>query len=498
MIEKLKETALSVLPISAIVFLSGATIVGFPGKALWWFALATILVIVGLTVFLTGVDLGISHIGERCGAALTARRSLSLMIVVAFAIGIVVTVAEPDIQVFGDQVAKMFAGISKVNVVLAIALGVGIFMALGVLRTIFALPLKWTLFVLYGATLGLAALAPRPFIGVAFDSGGATTGPLTVPFIMALGLGVSAVRGGRDDGFGFTGIASIGPLMAMLSYSAFGIGAQAGGGGADASGVAEASGLSLTLVFDVLRDVAVSVLPLYAMAWLMQIFLIKMSTRQMARVSMGFLLSATGLAIFLAGVHCGFMEAGRMLGAALGAKVAEGGAGWLAVTVAIGLVVGGVTVCAEPAVWVLGDQVEETSGGVIRRKVLLSFLSVATALAVGLAILRAAMGFHLAWLLLPGYLAALAMMPFTPGVYTGIAFDSGGVASGPLTTTFVLSFTLGAASGSGGVDAFGVVALVAMMPLVAIQAMGIAIELKKRKAMRRRSVAAAKEKGMGQ
>lgn len=480
-LEKIKETALSVLPVSAMVLLAGMTFVKFPDGLLLWFALSTVLVIVGLAIFLMGVRLGASHVGERCGAALTGRRSVALLVGVAFVIGAAVTIAEPDIQVFGAEVSRSFANVMQLDIMLAIALGVAVCLALGVFRIISGIPLKWALFAMYLLALALMPFAPRYFIGVAFDAGGATTGPMTVPFILALGMGVSAVSGGKDGGFGLTGIASIGPLCAALAYSMLRHG-LAPAEAAEEVTAAAAFGISGAVLVKSLWDVVVSAAPLYALVLAMQPWLLKMTRRQLLRATTGFVQSALGLFIFLIGVRCGFTETGRLFGEALGARIASGSDAWFAATILLGIALGGVTVCAEPAVWVLGEQVEQVSGGLLRRKSLLVFLASATALAVALAILRAVFGFHIAWFVVPGYAVALLLLPFTPGIFSGIAFDSGGVASGPLTTTFVLSFTLGVASGYGNAsDAFGVIALVAMMPLVAIQLMGLAMEKAKRR-----------------
>ncbi|MBR0057100.1 MAG: DUF1538 family protein, partial [Kiritimatiellae bacterium] len=231
-------------------------------------------------------------------------------------------------------------------------------------------------------------------------------------------------------------------------------------------------------------EVAVSALPLYAVAVLLQLFLLRMTRRQFLRATVGFALAAFGLFVFFAGVRCGFMDAGRGVGLALGRRMADGGF-WLAATMAVAAFVGAAVVCAEPAVWILGEQVERVSGGVVGRRALLVFLAAATGAAVAIAGLRAAYGFSLWMVLVPGYALAIGLMPFTPGLFTGMAFDSGGVASGPLTAAFILPFTLGLAEGSGGAgDAFGVIALVAMMPLLAIQAMGLAIEARRRRGVR--------------
>lgn len=479
--EKLKETGLAVLPISAMVLALGWGVADFSASLAGWFVVGSVLVVAGLALFLMGVDLGVSRVGERCGAALTERKSLAVMLGVAFAIGLVVTVAEPDIQVFGDQVHVAFAGAEKRLVVGSIASGVALFLTLGVFRMVSRIPLKWALGFGYALVLGLLALAPRAFVGVAFDSGGATTGPMTVPFIMALGIGVAAVRGGRGGGFGLTGIASVGPVAAMLAMAVLAPSvASPGSGGADAE--TALVGLGGGALGEVAHEVMASALPLYALSAVLQAFLLKMTRRQFLRATVGFALAALGLFVFLAGVRCGFMEAGREVGLALGARMADGW-GWRAATLAVALFTGAVVVCAEPAVWVLGEQVEQASGGMVRRRALLAFLAAATGVAVSLAVVRASEGFALPWLLVPGYLLALGLMRFSPETFTGMAFDSGGVASGPLTTAFVLPLTLGVAEGCGRHDdAFGVIALVAMMPLVAIQAMGIAMEAKRRRA----------------
>ena len=489
-LSKLKETAVSVLPVMAIVLLLGLTIVPLASAFLLRFFISGLLLIIGLTVFLLGVDLGIQPMGERCGAALTKRKSLSLLLITAFVIGFIVTAAEPDIQVFGDQVRGVFASVNKLAFTFVIAAGVGLFITLGLLRTVLNLSLKWTLFISYTLLFALAFFAPDSFIGIGFDSGGATTGPMTVPFIMALGLGVSSVRAGKNDNsFGLTGISSVGPVLAVLIYAIIVIGPV--GQGAGFSGPSTGSGTAgvgsvlpafSSVIASVLHESLISIAPLFALFIIFQLFLLKMTLRQVIRMCIGFVYSFTGLSVFLTGVYGGFMQTGRILGEQFGALAFERGGIWLFLLILTGLALGAIIVCAEPAVWCLSEQVESVSGGTIRRKVLLTFLSVGTAVAIGLAMCRAIMGFNIKWLLLPGYLIAMLLMIFSPELFTGIAFDSGGVASGPLTSTFILSFTIGAASkGSGNGDFFGVIALVAMMPLIAIQIMGIIFKIKSSK-----------------
>ena len=475
LLAKFRETAVSVLPVTGIVLVLGCTAAPLGWMALGQFALGGVLLVLGLTLFLLGVDIGIQPMGERCGAALTRRRSLPLLLGATFLIGFIVTAAEPDIQVFGDQVKGSFPSVSKGVFTFAIAGGVGAFMLVGLLRILTRFSIKTALAVSYGLLFCLALFAPDGFLGIAFDSGGATTGPMTVPFIMALGLGVAAVRNDEGASFGLTGLASVGPVCAVLLYSL--VLRQGAAVPAEATEAVAESGAFLEPLREAiphaLGETLLSIAPLYALFLLFRFTLLPMTGRQFVRLTTGFVYAFLGLFVFLSGVHGGFMQAGAELGVKLGAAAAQG-PGHFALLLATGLALGAIIVCAEPAVWVLSEQVEEVSGGAIRRRTLLVFLSLGTALAIGLAMWRAVAGFPLAWLLVPGYLAAMALMAFTPPLFCGIAFDSGGVASGPLTSTFILSFTLGAASGgAGGKDTFGVIALVAMMPLLAIQTMGI-------------------------
>ena len=503
-LNKLKETAVSVVPVMAIVLFLGFTFVPLDKYLLARFVLGGLLLIIGLTIFLLGVDLGIQPMGERCGAELTKKRSLLLLLIVAFVIGFIVTAAEPDIQVFGDQVRGVFPFVNKIAIILVIAAGVGLFIMLGLLRTVLNLSLKWTLFIAYTLLFVLAMFAPSSFFGIAFDSGGATTGPMTVPFIMALGLGVSSVRDDNKNSFGLTGVCSIGPVLAVLIYAVLlnsmvvecpqSIRFLSGVEGIETTTNTlnnvvsiQPSAYSTTgvlsnfsqIVSHVFRESLISIAPLFVLFIVFQIFLLKMTKRQVIRIIIGFIYAFIGLAIFLIGVNAGFSQAGAALGEKLGALAVTRGGIWYFILILTGLVLGAIIVCAEPAVWVLSEQVEAVSGGTIKRRVLLIFLSVGTAVAIGLAMLRAVSGFNLKYLIIPGYIIAMALMIFCPSMFSGIAFDSGGVASGPLTSTFVLSFTLGAAvSGKGGNDSFGVIALVAMMPLLAIQIMGIIFKIK--------------------
>lgn len=485
-LKKFFETAASVLPVMVIVLVLGFTIVPLDKILLCRFVIGGILLIIGLTIFLQGVELGIQPMGERCGAELTKKKNLTLLLIAAFLIGFIVTVAEPDIQVFALQVKIFFDFVNKNMFTFVIAAGVGIFITIGLVRIVLNLSIKWILFILYLILFSVTMFAPNSFVGIAFDSGGATTGPMTVPFIMALGLGVSAVRSDNDNSFGLTGICSVGPVLAVILYSLF-LKSKGLFDSYQVEIISETVSNSVEgnifyqifspygkIFLHTAKEAMLSILPLVGLFIIFQVTLLKMTGLQVARFIIGFIYSFIGLTIFLVGVNGGFSLAGSELGKNLGYLAMNNGGIWFVILIIVGLVFGAIIVCAEPAVWVLSEQVETVSGGTIKRKFLLVFLSVGTAIAIGLSLWRAVSGFNLKFILIPGYVIAMILMIFCPAMFSGIAFDSGGVASGPLTSTFVLSFTLGAASfSSASNDSFGVIALVAMMPLIAIQLMGI-------------------------
>ena len=505
LLQKFRETLSSVLPIMVIVLVLGLTVAPLGAGLIVRFLVGGVLLIFGLTLFLAGVDIGILPIGERSGAALTAKKSLPLLLGVSFVIGVMVTIAEPDVQVLADQIQGVAAGVNKWSLVMMIAAGIGLFVVLGLLRTMLSLKLKYLLIFSYICVFVLAFLCPPEFQGVAFDAGGATTGPMTVPFIMALGVGVAAVRSGgsgksggtqSDDSFGLTGIASVGPVAAVCVYGII-MGLGGHGGAADAPAAEAAAetavplaekalglGIFIRLLPEELYEVSLALLPLVVMFVAFQLFLLKMPPVQVRRMIKGVAYSFVGLVIFLVGVNGGFMPAGTELGSLLGGYASARGGLWVALLTATGILFGAVVVCAEPAVWVLTEQVESVSGGTIKRKVMLVALSAGVAISIGLSMLRVLYGFSLWYVLVPGYALALLLSLWCPPLFVGIAFDSGGVASGPMTSTFILSFALGAAVACGGnpaSDAFGVIALVAMTPLIAIQVLGIVFDVKSRK-----------------
>lgn len=515
---KFKETFFSVFPVMAAVLLLNFTIVPMQTAVVLKFVASGFLVIAGLTLFLSGVDMGITPMGERAGAALTAKKSIALLLSCAFVIGVFVTIAEPDVQVLVDQVKSVASYINKWLLIVMIALGVGLFVALGILRTMLAIPLKIFLAVSYIFLFVLEFFTVGELQGISFDSGGATTGPMTVPFIMALGLGVAAVRskgsrGSRsknkknaadgniasqsigasesseeesssseDDSFGLTGIASIGPVVAVCLYGILFSSLKDSGGG-----VAMQFEDTGNLVVSVIKEVVFALSPLVFLFLVFQLFLLHMPRMQVVKTVRGVVFSFVGLVIFLCGAKYGFIETGYILGRDLGYNAVDGttfNVAQCVILLCVSLLFGGITVCAEPAVWILTEQVENVSGGTIKRKLLVFALALGVAVSIALSVVRILFGFSIFYILIPGYALALLLTIFCPKLFTGIAFDSGGVASGPMTSTFILSFAIGVANGisrnASAQDSFGVISLVAMTPLIAIQILGIIFKLKQK------------------
>ena len=478
MTEKLRESALSVVPIAAIVSVMCLCVIPTETDLLLSFLVGTAFIILGMGLFSLGAEQSMTPIGNKIGTALTKTKKMGLILAVSFVLGVAITVAEPDLQVLADTVPHIDSRLLLITV----GAGVGFFMSVCMFRIITGASLRMLLVGCYALIFILAAFCDADFLGVAFDSGGVTTGPMTVPFILAMGVGVSNIRSDRRaeaDSFGLVALCSVGPILAVLILGFFYQGSNAV---ADLSSASFGSstaigGAFLASIPLYLKEMAISMLPIVAIFFLFQVTLLRLPGRSLAKILIGILYTYVGLVLFLTGVNVGFSP----LGAELGAELAVHG--WLLVPLA--MVLGWFIISAEPAVGVLEKQIESVSAGAIPGKVIQRSLSVAIALAMGLSMLRVLTGISILWFLVPGYGIALALSFFVPDIYTAIAFDSGGVASGPMTATFMLQFVMGASSALGGNilrDAFGVVALVAMMPLLSIQAVGFVYERRAKRA----------------
>ena len=470
-VRKLKETLTSVIPIMLIVIVLNFTIAPVGATRMLRFLLGGLLLILGLTVFLAGTEIGMVPVGEKLGSVLTHKKNVWFMLVVGFIIGFAITMAEPDVSVLAAQVHSLNPGISERTLILMIALGLGIFIDLGLLRTVTGVPLKWVLIGFYLIVFVLVAVIGQSMASISFDASGATTGPLAVPFILALGLGVSAsTRGNQDNSFGLTGVASIGPILAVALMALTSSKATVAADAAAAEYVVTSFGATL---LSTLGETAVGFAPLLAIIIFMQFTMLHFPRIKFRKIMFGILYSFLGIVIFLTGVIYGFADVGKFLGQTISRNYSP------VLVVVLSLVFGGIVVIAEPAVWVLTRQVEEVTAGRIKRSLVMVFICFGVSVAVAMAMLRILLHINYLWFVFIGVGLALAMTLVTPPLFTGIAFDSGGVASGPMSTSFLLSFALGV---SGSADmGFGLVGLIAIAPLIAIQILGLIFRFKERK-----------------
>ena len=474
LLEKLREAAASVLPISLIVMLICFVLVPVDTGLMLSFVLATAMLILGMGLFTLGADMSMTRIGNYMGAKLTKSRKLPLILTVSFALGIAITVAEPDLQVLAGNVPE----IDTTVLILTVSVGVGFFLMLCMVRILFSISLRAMLIVFYAIVFAAAFLSDTGILSVAFDSGGVTTGPMTVPFIMALGVGVASIRSDENakaDSFGLVGLCSIGPILSVLLLGAI-YKTQPSASEGDPSALVSST---VDLGKDYLHALPeyLWLLPIVVFFLIFQVISLKLRKLPFLRIMVGILYTYVGLVLFLTGVNVGFSP----LGYALGAALAEGWKMYLLAPLA--MLMGWFIINAEPAVHTLNKQVAELSAGAISERSMGLSLSVAVSAAGGLAMLRVITGISIMYFLVPGYLIAIALSFFVPRTFTAIAFDSGGVASGPLTATFMLPFATGACEALGGnvmTDAFGLVALVAMMPLITVQVMGAIYVVKSR------------------
>lgn len=471
LLEKWKESLGAVLPILGIVLLLCFTIAPIPTSILSAFIVGAVLLIVGMMFFTLGAEIAMTPMGERVGTKMTQTKKVSVVVLLCFILGFIITISEPDLQVLAQQVPS----IPNYTLIVAVAVGVGIFLVVAILRMLLGIPLSRMLFVLYTAVFVLAFFVPDDFLAVAFDSGGVTTGPMTVPFIMALGIGFSAVRSDKhaeNDSFGLVALCSVGPILAVLLL---GLIYQPSGSSYASSLIPDAEdSVELWKLFSssiphYMKEMTVSLLPIVLFFLAFQVVSLHLKKKTLLRIAIGIIYTYIGLVLFLTGVNVGFMPAGNYLGQVIA------GLPYRWIIIPIGMVIGYFIVRAEPAVYVLMDQVEELTSGAISGEAMGYSLSIGVAVSLGLAMVRVLTGISIFWFLLPGYGIALLLSLFVPKIFTAIAFDSGGVASGPMTATFLLPFAMGACQAAGGnivTDAFGVVAMVAMTPLITIQVLG--------------------------
>ncbi|MCI8589648.1 MAG: DUF1538 domain-containing protein [Clostridiales bacterium] len=475
--EKIQESISSVLPITAIVLLLATFIVPISASTITLFLAGALLLVIGMGMFQLGAEMAMSPLGERMGEHLSKTSKLMIILIISFVLGAVATIAEPDLQVLANQVPS----IPNSTLIITVSIGVGLMLATAMARILFHIRLSNILLFLYLLLILVSIAAPASFLSVAFDAGGVTTGPITVPFIMAIGVGLSSMRSDQnagDDSFGLVSICSTGPILAVVILGIFYHPENAFYTPTEIPNIETMRDVTKELAGTLpqyLIEVLVSLFPILAVFFIFQLLAHSYNKRQLIRMSIGFLYTYLGLALFLCGVNVGFAPVGSILGAGIASSSFK----WFLIP--IGMLIGYYIVKAEPAVHVLNRQVEEVTGGTITAAAMNRCLSIGISISVGLSILRVLTGLSLYWVILPGYVIALILSRMVPQIFVGIAFDAGGVASGPMTTTFLLPLAMGACEAIGGnvmSDAFGIVALVAMTPLIAVQLMGLVYKIK--------------------
>lgn len=474
--EKTRESLSAVLPITGIMLLISIFVVPMPIELMALFLVGAVMLIIGMGFFQLGAEMAMTPIGEGIGVQISKTKTMIMVLIIGFVMGLIITVSEPDLQVLAEQVPS----IPNLTLILTVGIGVGLFLALAIIRIKYQIDLSKLLIVFYVIMIVGSFFVPKDFVAVAFDSGGVTTGPMTVPFIMALGVGLASSRGDKNsasDSFGLVALSSVGPILAVMTLGfIFPTKSEyipdALPSVSTTRDVAEVFGVQIP---HYIGEVALSLLPIVAVFLVFQLFTRRYHKRQMKRIIMGMLYTYIGLILFLCGVNVGFAPVGSILGQ----KLAGLSYNWILVP--IGMLIGYYIVKAEPAIQVLNHQVENVTNGAISVKAMNRSMSIGVAISIGLAMLRILLGIPLQWIVIPGYIIALAMSLVVPKIFVGIAFDSGGVASGPMTSTFLLPLCIGVCTALGGnimTDAFGVVALVALTPLIAIQIMGLVYKFK--------------------
>ncbi len=490
---KVKEAFSSVLPITIIVFALCFTIVPLDSGMFLAFIIGALLVIVGMGLFTLGADTAMTPIGEYVGTSVMRTKKIWFIIPVCFVVGVLITVSEPDLQVLASQLSKTM---QPWTLIISVGVGVGVFLVVAFLRIVLKIRLSLLLIVFYIAVFVLSFFVPQTFVPLAFDSGGVTTGPMSVPFIIAIGTGVASMRsdkGAETDGFGLTALCSIGPIIAVMI-----LGIIFNSESIDVSSEEiiiitnskELAGSYLYALPEYMKEVALALLPIIAFFFLFQLFGTKMNKQSIIKILVGVLYTYVGLILFLLGVNVGFLPVGNYVGNIIGNLSYS----WIIVP--IGMIIGFYVVAAEPAVHVLTKQVFELTSGTIPKKALRFSFMIGVAVSVGLAMLRILLNIPIMYFLIPGYAIALVLTFVVPDMFTAIAFDSGGVASGVMTASFLMPLALGVCGAVGGniaTEGFGVVAMVAMTPLITIQVLGLIYKIKTAKIKSKENVAPASE-----
>lgn len=477
LLRKFADCVLSTLPVFIVVLVLHFTnICPLDGNQLLLFCISTLFLIIGMWLFSIGTEQAMTPMGEYVGTSLTKKKSIYFIIIITFLLGVFVTIAEPDLQVLAAQVP-----INSWLLIISIGIGVGVFFVIGVIRIIFQQSLNMWLLATYALVFAIACLVDPSLLPVSFDGGGVSTGPVTVPFILALGSSIAISRDGKKsnaDAFGLAALCSIGPIIAVMILSLF----------MDKTGLVykqidyDTSSNIFSILgvgfLNALIDVSIAILPITVFFFVYQIIFIKLSSKMIMKIIVGLLYTYVGLILFIMAVNAGFAPISQIIG-----KTISSDPNNLWLVVLIGTLIGFFAVLAEPAVQVLVRQVVVLSDGTIKKSTMLLALCIGVGASSAFCMLRIIYDIPFVYFIVPGYVIAFALSFVVPKIYTAIAFDSGGVASGPMTTAFILPFAIGVATTLGTnilSSAFGVVSIVAMTPLVTIQLLGLYAQIQSR------------------
>ena len=485
-ISKFKEVLFSVLPITLMVLILNFTIAPVGTVLIIRFIIGSVIVVLGLTIFLLGVDMGITPLGSLTGTSLAKTNKLWIVLIAGLILGFFISIAEPGLMVLANQVNLVTSGqVSGISILVTVSIGLAVMISLGFLRVFYNVPLYKFLIGVYIIIFGLSIFASREFLAIAFDASGSTTGILAVPFILSLSVGISKLKKdsieSETDSFGLVAIASSGAILAVLLLDIFtrgkGLSGQLDSVVADTSLIFRPF---IDMIPGYIMESTMAILPLFVILLVLQEISFKLKKRQLRKLLTGFAFAFVGLVMFLIGVNGGFMDVGTSIGKSLALMENK------AYIIIIGFILGVVTILAEPAVYILTDQIENVTSGYVKKKAVLAPLAIGVGIAVALSVVRILVPAIQLWhYLLPGYIISISMMFIVPKLFIGIAFDAGGVATGPMTATFILAFIQGAANAFEGadviIDGFGMIAMVAMIPIITLQALGLVFKMKSKR-----------------
>lgn len=474
LLRKFKEVGVAMLPIVVIALILNFTVVHMSNEVLMQFLIGTLLVYVGQVIFLVGVDNSLVSIGHLVGIQIVKYKKIFIVLLLVGIFGFVATVADPDVTILSNQLHEINNDIPQLMLICFVGVGVGVYVVIFTLKTILKIKLKYITIASFIIIFVLCFFAPSNFIAFAFDSGGVTTGPITVPIILALGIGIASLSGRHsEDSFGVVSLSAIGPIIAVLI-----LGIIFKDSSVDQVVISFSNSDFGNIWLSTMQQIAIGIAPITLVFLIFNFISIKLSRKKLYRIISGTLITYIGLVLFLSGVTYGFSEAGYMIGNSIGKT------DFYQIIIPIGVVLGFAIAFTEPGVKVLGQQVELLTSGHIRKKVLFIFLAIGLGLAMLVSMLRVIYQFHILYVVVPGYIIILILQFVVSDEFVGIGFDSGAVASGPMSATFLLPIAVGLCDALNHQvlsDAYGIIALISLFPILMVLLLGLIYKLKTKK-----------------